>query len=164
LWALAPLIGFTAQLAGGVGLPAVLTLSVGLGPLIVFTSSFFNQRALWRLGPVDIGCGALSVLALILWRVSGSGTAAIALSIAADGLAGVPTVIKAIKAPETEHHGIYRNAALNGTITLLTIHHWSFASAGFAVYILFMGLLLYSLVRLLPAWRARGEPVGVEVS
>ncbi|MGW4981506.1 hypothetical protein [Streptomyces mirabilis] len=36
LWALAPGVAFAAQAARHVGLPALTTLSVGLGPLLVF--------------------------------------------------------------------------------------------------------------------------------
>jgi hypothetical protein len=147
LWAVAPLIAFAAQVSGGVGLPSVLALSVGLGPLCVFACSFAGGAGRWRLGRLDLLCGALSVLAIVLWLASGSGTVAIVMSIAADALAAVPTLVKAIRAPETEYAGAFRNGVANATITLLTIHHWSFASAGFPVYILLLTGTLYAVIR-----------------
>ena len=147
LWALAPLIAFAAQVSGGVGLPSVLTLSVGLGPLCVFLTSFAGGAGRWQLTRFDLGCGVLSLLAIVLWLVSGSGTIAIVMSIAADALASVPTVVKAIRAPETEFAAPFRNGVINAVITLLAIQHWSFASAAFAVYILLISSLLFSLIR-----------------
>jgi hypothetical protein len=150
LWAVAPLIAFAAQISGGVGLPSVLALSVGVGPLCVFVCSFASGAGRWRLGRLDLACGALSALAILLWLVSGSGTVAIVMSIAADALAAVPTLVKAVRAPETEHAGPFRNGIGNATITLLTIRHWSFSSAGFPIYILLLAGTLYALIRFRP--------------
>jgi len=147
LWALAPLIAFFAQLDKGVGLQALMTFMVGFGPLMVFVASFLNKKAFWQISKLDIACGVLSAAALILWLVTGEGLTAIALSIVADFLAGVPTFIKAYKEPETEHPDVFRNGALSAGITLLTIKTWTFASFGFALYILLICVVLYGLIR-----------------
>jgi hypothetical protein len=147
LWAVAPLIAFAAQVSGGVGLPSVLALSVGVGPLCVFACSFAAGAGRWQLTRFDLGCGVLSLLAIVLWLASGSGTVAIVMSIAADALASVPTLVKAFRAPETEFATPFRNGVYNAVITLLAIQHWSFGSAAFAVYILLISSLLYSLIR-----------------
>jgi hypothetical protein len=147
LWAVAPLIAFSAQLKEGVGWPVIMTFMVGFGPLIIFLASFVNQKAYWRITKLDIVCGAISVLALIFWLITGKGVIAIIFSIVADLLAGVPTLIKAYQAPETEHHGVFRNGAISAIITLLTIKYWSFARAAFAIYILLICLILYALIR-----------------
>lgn len=147
LWALAPLIAFTAQIGEGVGWQIVMTFMVGFGPLLVFIASFLNRKAYWKISRLDIACGALSVIALILWWITGEGNIAIALSIVADLLAGVPTLIKAYKEPETEHPDVFRNGALSAFITLLTIKTWTFASYGFALYILLICVTLYALIR-----------------
>lgn len=150
LWALAPLVAFAAEISEGVGLPSVLTLSVGVGPLCVFLCSFAVRAGRWRIGPVDIACGALSLCAIALWAVSGRGTTAIALSIAADALAGIPTIRKALSSPETEHPLPYLAGVANATITLFTIRHWNFSTAGFPVYILGIATVLYALARRSP--------------
>lgn len=147
LWALAPLIAFSAQINEGVGLQSLMTFMVGFGPLMVFIASFLNKKAFWEITKLDIVCGVLSVVALILWAVTGDGNVAILLAIAADLLAGVPTLIKSYKAPETEHPDVFRNGAISAVITLLTIQTWTFANYGFALYILLICLTLYSLIR-----------------
>ena len=148
MWTLAPTIAGFAQLTEGVGTGAVLAFSVGLGPFIIFLATFVNTHAHARLGPFDIGCGVFSLLALILWLTLGSGTVAIVMSILADGFGALPTVTKSLRAPESEHPGVFRNSALNGTITLASIHHWTFATWSFPAWILFICLLLYLLIRL----------------
>lgn len=147
LWALAPLVAFAAELSEGVGLPSVLTLSVGIGPLCVFLCSFAVRTGRWRIGPVDVACGALSLCAIAMWAISGRGTTAIALAIAADALASIPTIRKSLSAPDTEHALPYLAGVGNATITLFTIRHWDFSTAGFPVYILGIATILYALAR-----------------
>lgn len=147
LWALAPLIAFSAQLSEGVKWQSIMTFMVGFGPLIVFIASFVNRKAYWQITKLDIICGLLSILALLLWLITGTGLVAISFSIAADLLAGIPTIIKSYKEPETEHPSVFRNGAISAAITLLTIKHWTFANYGFALYILLICVLLYVLIR-----------------
>lgn len=147
LWATAPLIAFSAQLDQGVIWQSIMTFMVGFGPLLIFLASFVNRKSYWKITQLDITCGLISVLALVLWLVTGKGNIAIAFSILADLLAGVPTLIKAFHQPETEHHSVFRNGALSAVITLLTIKHWTFANAGFAVYIFLICIVLYALIR-----------------
>ena len=70
LWALAPMIAFAAQVAQGVGLDAVLTLAVGIGPLLVVAASFLDPKAYARVTPFDAGCAALSLIALGAWAAT----------------------------------------------------------------------------------------------
>ena len=158
LWALAPLIAGSAQLAEGQGLGAVLAFSVGLGPLIIFLSSFVNASAHTTLGPADLACGLLSGLALVLWLALDSGAVAITMSIAADAFAALPTLTKSLTDPDSEHPGVFRNSALNAVITLLTIRHWSYAAWGFPVWILIAcaGLWVVIRWRIGPRLHARG--------
>lgn len=147
LWALAPLIAFSAQISSGVRYEAVMTLMVGLGPLMIFIASFVNAKAYWKIGTFDIACGVFSVLAIVLWQLSGSAIWAIVFSILADILAGIPTIVKSYKAPETENSIVFRNGAISAGITLLAVQVWNVANYAFAVYILLMCVLLYCLIR-----------------
>jgi len=124
LWALAPLIAFAAEVKEGVGLPALMTFMVGFGPALILLASFVNRSAFWAIRPFDITCGALSLMALALWAVTRTGDIAIIFSIATDGLAASPTIVKAYRHPESERG-----------ITILTVRVWSLASVGFPIYI-----------------------------
>lgn len=147
LWAIAPFIAFSAEISENVGLRSIMTLAVGLGPALIFLASFVNNKAHWKITRLDIVCGALSVISLVLWLITGTGSVAIAFCITGDVLAAIPTVIKSYKAPETESYGVFRNGAISALITMLTIDVWTFAHYGFPLYILLICALLYSLIR-----------------
>ncbi|MCA9331408.1 hypothetical protein KC968_00535 [Candidatus Saccharibacteria bacterium] len=147
LWAMAPLIAVSAQWSEGVTWAALMTFMVGFGPLVIFLSSFVNRQAYWKITKLDIFCGAISLLALILWFVTGQGLVALVFSILSDLVAGIPTLVKAFNEPETEHHSVFRNGAISAFITILTIQEWSFVNYGFALYILLICLTLYVLIR-----------------
>jgi hypothetical protein len=146
LWSAAPLIAFSAQVSQGVGIQSLATFIVGFVPLIIFLTSFINKKATWKLGSLDIWCGSLSVIGLILWYITKVGNIAIFFAILADLLAAIPTVIKSYKEPETENHMVYTMGVLNAIIALLVIKTWSFQYWGFQLYLLFMNSVLALLV------------------
>lgn len=147
LWGLAPLIAFSAELSQGVGIQSLMTFTVGFCPLLVFFASFINKKAYWKIGKLDIICGVLSVLALILWYVTKVGNIAIILSIISDGFAAIPTIRKAFMYPETENDIEFLMGGTNAAITLLTIRTWNFQHFGFPVYILLVNTILVSSIR-----------------
>jgi hypothetical protein len=147
LWGLAPLITLAVQLNQGVGWQSIIAFTAGVGPLMVFVASFINRKSYWQITRLDIACGALSVLALVLWGLTRTGNVAIALSIAADALAGIPTIIKAYQEPQTENATPFLFGTINATIVLLTVTIWQFAVYGFALYVLIICLLLVVLIK-----------------
>lgn len=147
MWTLAPFIAFAAQLHEGVGIQSLVTFMAGACPLLVLIASFVNSKSVWKLTPFDFACGALSVLGVVLWLLTRHGDVAIIFSIAADGLAAMPTIRKAYTHPETEGWLNYIAAAISAGIALLTVKHWNFATYGFPLYLLIVCLVLSSLVR-----------------
>lgn len=134
IWPLAAFIAFLAQVQQKVGYQALFTFSVFLLPFSVFVASFFNKKAYWKLTTFDLGCGALSIVGLILWQITKVGNVAIAFSILADGLATLPTIVKAYRYPETESAWPWATASINGLLVILTIKNWNFATYGFPIY------------------------------
>lgn len=156
MWAVAPLIAFAAELTEHAGLNALLTFAVGFGPLLVVIASFLDPHAYARFTRLDILCGALSLAALGMWALTGTGDVAIAFSILADLWAAIPTLRKAHRRPETESAKAFLFSAVGCVITLLTIvpGQWAFASYAFPVYILLIDCTLSALIlrpRLRPA-------------
>jgi len=147
LWSLAPLIAFVAEIKEGVGLQSLMTFMVGFLPLTVFIASFTNKKAEWTLHMFDFVCGGLSVLGLVFWYITKSGDIAIILSILADGLAALPTVVKAFNYPETEIGWTYFTATISAAITLLTLKVWNVANVGFPLYILLITLVISTLAQ-----------------
>ncbi|HSW98342.1 MAG TPA: hypothetical protein VLF71_00735 [Candidatus Saccharimonadales bacterium] len=152
LWAAAPLIAFAAELSQGVGWQSLITLSSGLGPLMVLTISFATKKAYWKLRPFDWFCGGLSLIALVLWAVTGKGDVAILFSICADVFACLPTLTKAYHHPETERALTFWFGVVGTAISLLTIAHWTFANYAFPVYLLVANVVLASVIDIRRKW------------
>lgn len=146
-WALAPLIAFFAEIQKGVGLQSLMTFSVGFNPLLIFIASFFNKKSYWKLQKFDYFYGALALVGIVLWQITGEGNIAILFSILADGFAAIPTVIKSFSEPESESTSVYLFSMLNAGITLLTIKIWNFAHWGFPAYIFLICIIIYSLIK-----------------
>jgi len=163
LWTLAPLIAFAAEVVQGVGLESLMTLAVGVGPLLVVIASFLDPRAYYRLTRFDLICGALSVAALIAWGLTGTGDVAILFSILADFFGLIPTLRKAHRDPESESASAFVASGCGATITLLTVSpgNWTFANVGFPLYILAADLTLSTLI-LAPRHRRATAAAGEE--
>ena len=147
LWSIAPLIAFFAMIQQGVGMQAWVTFIVGFVPLVIFIASFFNKEAEWEISKVDIICGVLSVLGLVLWMVTQVGNIAIFFSIMADGLAAIPTIIKSYKEPETENANIFIFGVVNSLIGILTITIWNFETYGFPIYLFVVIAIIAFFIR-----------------
>src|SRR4026208_36740 len=145
LWSIAPMIAFAAQIKQGVGIESLMTFSTGFLPMLTFIASFVNKKAEWKLTGFDLLCGFLSLLGLILWLITKVGNVAIFFSIIADGLAAVPTIVKAYKYPDTEIAWPWLATDFGVVLTLLTINAWTFANSGFISYILILDTLIFSL-------------------
>lgn len=147
LWGLAPLIAFTAQVKQGIGLSSLTTFAFGAVPLLIFFASFLNKKAYWKITKFDLICGALAIVGLVLWKITQVGNWAILFAIASDGLAGVPTIVKSYKAPETENYQVYLLNAIGAVVTLFTIKQWDFAHYAFPLYILLGCSTLFLLIK-----------------
>lgn len=150
LWAVIPFIAFAAELQKGVGIQSILTFIVGFNPIVIFTASFLNKKSYWQIGPLDIICGILSVIAILLWLITKEANVAIILAIIADALAALPTVIKSFKYPETETPFPYFLFMTNALLVTLTIKSPTLAHLGFPVYIFVLNITLFILIKFKP--------------
>jgi hypothetical protein len=80
---------------------------------------------------------------------------AISAAIAADFMAGIPTMMKSWTHPESETVTSYAGAVLNTAILLLTIDHWTFEVAAFPLFILCIGSVQVVFVGLRPGPRLK---------
>ncbi len=155
LWAIAPLLAAAVELDEGVGLRALPTFMVGFMPLLVFVGSFHNAASVWKIRRIDYACGVMSVVGTVTWLVTRNGVLAISAAIAADFLAGVPTLMKSWTHPETETVYSYMGAVISMAILLLTIQHWTFEVAAFPIFIVCVASVEVVLVGLEPGPRLR---------
>ncbi len=157
LWAVAPLLAAAVELDEGVGLRTLPTFMIGFMPLLVFIASFHNPASVWRIRRIDYACGVMSLVGTVAWLVTRNGVLAISAAIAADFMAGVPTLMKSWTHPETETVHTYLGAVASMVILLLTIEHWTFDVAAFPLFIVCIASVEVVLVGLEPGprWRAR---------
>ena len=142
MWALAPFIGSAAALVSGVGWAVLPVFLSGFFPLLHFCASFVNPNAYWKLGPFDYVCGTLSALALVLWAMTGEPVVAIFFAVASDACAGIPTVIKAWRHPETEHFGAYAGSIFNLLISFTVMTAYTFSAVAFPIYLIGMDSII----------------------
>jgi hypothetical protein len=129
------MIAFTASAVRGYASTNLITFAAGFGPALVLLASFVDKRAFWHISRFDWTCGALSLLAVILWQVTGNPTMAIVLSIAADALAAMPTIVKGWFNPQSESVAAYALTGIGAVIALLTVEHWAFDEVAFPLYL-----------------------------
>lgn len=142
MWSIAPMIGTAAAVSNGVGWAVLPVFMSGFSPLLIFIFSFATKKAYWKITPFDYGCGILSILALSLWLITKEPNIAILFAIASDGLAAVPTLIKAWHHPETESGGPFIVGLLNSLTAFAAAKIWTFSELAFPIYLVIINILL----------------------
>lgn len=151
----APMIAFASMLSQGVEIrQALFTFIVGFNPLLIFLSTFLTKHPAWKLQRFDIVCGTLSILGLVLWRLTGEGNIAILFSVLADGLAFLPTLIKGYKHPDSESSTAFMIGVIASVIALATITRYDFKHLAFPLYILAADSLMCVFLYLKPGSRS----------
>jgi hypothetical protein len=147
MWMLAPAVSAGAALASDADVWATTRVIVGgFVPLMVLAAAFVSKHGHWQLTRFDLGCGALSLLALIFWGVVDSPLMAIVLATAGNTVASVPTLIKAWKFPETETSITFATSFISSLLILPSIPVWNIENAAFQILLLLTtGLLLIAV-------------------
>jgi hypothetical protein len=142
LWMLGPFIGVFFQIKAGAGLSVLPVFIAGFGPLIVIIVSLFRKNSIWKITGLDIICGILALMALIFYVMTHNLGISILFAIASDYLAGVPTIVKSWKFPETESASVYLPSIFNNTLALFTIKNWIFSIYSFNIYLILMNIVI----------------------
>jgi hypothetical protein len=133
MWMLAPFLGFFFIIQAGGTFSALPVFMAGFGPFLVLLFSLFNKNAYWKITTFDLTCGALSLMALILYIFTHNLSVSILFAILSDALAAIPTIVKSWKFPETESGLIYLLAMMSNILGLLVIKNWSFSVYSFNI-------------------------------
>ena len=162
LWALEGTLAYAVEIQQRVGLASLMTLALGLTPLVVFLASFKNAHAAWKIDAFDMGCGVVSLGGVVLWAALNQPTAALLSFAAADFIAALPTYRKAWRAPESETARTFVLGAFNTGITLLTLRVVTTAGALFPGVIMVTDSILsvVILTRLGPRFARRATRGG----
>ncbi len=150
MWTLAPLIGVGAAISAHADLWGLVRIFLaGFIPLLVFMFALFaNSGSYWKLTVFDFLCGACSLIALIIWLAIDKPVIAVLFAAIGDAFAGLPTMIKAWKHPETENGMTYVAAAISVLLVLPSIKIWNIENSSFQIYLLVVNVvLIYSVYR-----------------
>jgi len=142
MWTIAPFTATLASFSSGATWAVVPVFMSGLSPFMILIASFLNKRAYWKLTLFDYACGALSVLALVLWYVTENPNIAIAFTIISDGLAATPTLRKAWRNPESEFSWPFLVGVFNPMTSFLVTQTWAFSDIAFPAYLVLINILL----------------------
>lgn len=142
LWIIIPIVTFFAQQSQGASMQSMLSLAVGLSPLLIIVCALIKQHFILEFTKINIVCLAISVTAILLWVLSGNESAAIILSITAGLVAGIPTLIHGYTAPDEENLTPFIFGIVSAFLTLLTLTTFSLTTAGFASYLLISNSIL----------------------
>lgn len=141
MWSVAPIIGTAAALSDGVRWAVLPVFMAGLGPLVVVLASFLNKESYWKLERFDYVCGAFSVIALVVWQTTTHPSIAVLFAVLSDGAAGVPTLLKAWRYPETENAWPFVTSVLGASTSFVAIKSWSVSAYAFPVYLVLDNVL-----------------------
>jgi len=146
IWALAPLIASWLQWKAGARWSILPIFMAGFNPILVIILAFIIKKAYWKITKLDIACGILALLAMVLWLVTKNLSLSVLFSILSDGLAAVPTVIKSWKFPETETYTAFLGGVIANTLGLLIIKNWIFPIYSFGVYCIVLNTLIIAFI------------------
>ena len=142
LWGLFPMIIFVAQRAQGVEGLSWASFAAGFTPILILLASFLNKEAYWKTQPRDYYLMAAAVAGIVLWALTDNPILAILFALVADLLAGLPTVIKSYRHPETESWIAYAISTLGFGMGVLAIQAFTFENYAFICYLFLMNGLL----------------------
>lgn len=147
LWALAPLIATGAAVSAGADIWGTARVFIsGFIPFTIFALGLFVPQSYWKLTRFDLFCGVLSVVALGAWLIADAPVTAILLAIAADLLACVPTIAKALKSPHTETATTFLMGLIASLITIPAIPVWNIENTAFQVYLITINIVLFAVI------------------
>ncbi|PWB72502.1 hypothetical protein C3F09_06565 [candidate division GN15 bacterium] len=135
LWGIFPMVIFVAQRAQGVESLSWASFLIGFTPLLIVAASFFNRKAYWKSESRDYYLMAAAVIGIILWAITDSPNLALLFSLLADMLAGIPTLIKAYRYPQSESWIAYAISAFGYGMSLLSVQIFNFENTAFVAYV-----------------------------
>ncbi|MFA6392890.1 MAG: hypothetical protein WCW54_02310 [Candidatus Paceibacterota bacterium] len=142
IWALAPLVAVFLQIKAGAGLSFVSSFMSGFGPLLVVIVALVYKKGFWKVTKLDIVCGILALLALIIYVMTSKLGISIIFAILSDGLAAIPTVRKSWQFPESESAITYMAGIISNILALLVVKNWSFSIYSFSAYLITMNIII----------------------
>ncbi|GEM_PF-3135282 len=154
IWSLLQVVIFTSSRQQGISATTWIALMymIGSATTAVFTFKYGESR--WK--RLDVACGVLGVLSLLLLIVIRAPLWALILAITADGIAALPTVVGVTKDPASESKLGWTIFLVGAVVNLLAVKAWTFQEAGFTLYLIVVIGYICSQVWLRSTYKPRG--------
>ena len=146
LWGAMPITAFFVGLSAGVGIEAIVTLALGVSPILVFAAVMIKNPRSLRLQGLNLVCVVIALIGIVFWLTTKTPEMALACLLLADLASALPTVRKSVKNPESEFAPTYLISAIGMTIALMTMTDLSFMAVAYPTYTLVINLLMFSLI------------------
>ncbi len=147
LWSITPAITFVAALSSETFNPSMLvTVAIGMSPLLVFVASIIKNPKLLRWTQLNITCFIIALTGIGLWALTKQPLLAIALAITADIASAIPTIAKSAKHPYSEYLPSYMMSSLSMVLALLATERLDPLTLAFPIYILVINLVIITFV------------------
>lgn len=144
-WTLINFIGAAAAFAGGESRTALLTFGDGIGTLLVVLLGI--RFGIAKFSRFDGYCQALALVGLGLWIALDSPLMAIALAIAVDFIALLPTLRHSWQKPGEETWQAFMLGVAASVFTLASLISYSAVSLSYPIYLLFAnGAVVFAVV------------------
>ncbi len=133
LWAIIQFVVIGAQIATGISWAILIPAALAFNTILVLILCF-RGYGYTRYGWLDAVCFMLVVLAIVLWQTTNNALFALALSIIADFLAGVPTYLKVYKLPYSESTSAWVLLVVANILALVSISTWTWGNSSYSLY------------------------------
>ena len=144
LWTLLLLISILAQMSAGASWSVIFLIGDFVGTFSIFWLCLIGY-GYRQYGYLELSCLTLAIVAIISWQLTGQPILAIVLSIVADIMASVPTVVKAYLDPWSEHSSTWLIIAGSSVLAILSTRVFDGVNLLFPMYIFLINLLIGSL-------------------
>jgi predicted dehydrogenase len=104
--------------------------------------SFFVPQSVWKITIWDSLCGVIALVGIGIWYFTSHPLVALVAEIIADVVAGLPTLWKSWRHPESEIWVSYLVGGSSAVLTILAIHHFTVSAWLFPAAIVAMNFLI----------------------
>lgn len=145
-WGLTALIAFGVQVYEGSGSSALITLAIGLSPIVVVCVAIAKGQHKAKFTSTDKWCAAITAIGIVLWLTTKDPLVALLMAVAVDYVSSVPTIVKLYKQPASERALPYVISIVAMGTALLTVKDWQLANWLFSAYILWINVHFVTLI------------------
>ncbi len=146
-WGFSPFIAYVIMIQNGVAfwdsIPIFLAWTLNF---LVFLVSIFNKNSHWKLQKTDYIFAISAIVSIYFWLVLDNPFLALSFAILGDFLAGLPTLYKCYKYPNTESALGYGLSIPNLAVGILVLPTLTFFNASYTVWILLSNILKVCLI------------------